>query len=176
MKSDKNEDKSIKCAHCQKLVPKTPFCIFCGAKLDITATEIPDLPELIVCPHCNTKVPKTTYCISCGRQFDPISTQKPVSKTVSETQKCPLCRQEVPTTHNFCHLCGGRLKKKEGETEKEIFCTRCWKPNPPETEYCIHCGLNRQVRQSKILEEPFEGFQLDLSNFFQQYYQVFFCH
>ncbi|UCG01163.1 MAG: zinc ribbon domain-containing protein [Candidatus Heimdallarchaeota archaeon] len=165
MKSNKNDIKTIKCSHCQKMVPITQFCIYCGFKLDPSALGTLDQPILITCPHCRVEVPKTTYCISCGNKFDLIS-QKPIPPP-SESMKCPLCRQEVPSAHNFCHLCGGRLKKKQGEKEQDIFCTRCWKPNPPNTEFCIHCGLNRQKKESKILEEPFEGFQLDLSHFFQ---------
>ncbi|MFX0126484.1 MAG: zinc ribbon domain-containing protein [Candidatus Hodarchaeota archaeon] len=165
MNSSNNDVESIRCSHCQKIVPRTQFCIFCGFKLDTSAVGTLDHPVLIKCPHCRHEVPKTTYCISCGKNLELISQQK--EQISSETVKCPLCRQEVPTAHNFCHLCGGRLRKKQGEIEQDVFCTRCWKPNPPETEFCIHCGLNRKVRQSKILEEPFEGFQLELSHFFQ---------
>jgi hypothetical protein len=165
MKSNKNEAESIKCSHCQKIAPKTQFCIFCGFKLDNSAVRNKDIPALIMCPHCHKEVPKTTYCILCGKSVGSISQQQELLPP--ENTKCPLCRQEVPLAHNFCHLCGGRLKKKQGDFDQDVFCTRCWKPNPPETEFCIHCGLNRQLRQSKILEEPFEGFQLDLSHFFQ---------
>ncbi|MFX1507213.1 MAG: zinc ribbon domain-containing protein [Promethearchaeota archaeon] len=165
MKSDNNDLKTTICPQCHKMVPITQFCIFCGIKLDMKAMGVPDHPALIECPHCHAEVPKTSYCISCGKQVDLISQE--LEPPVSKTTKCPLCRREVPTSHNFCHLCGGRLKKNQGEIDQGVFCTRCWKANPPETEYCIHCGMNRQKRESRILEEPFEGFQLDLSHFFQ---------
>ncbi|MFW9905945.1 MAG: zinc ribbon domain-containing protein [Candidatus Thorarchaeota archaeon] len=165
MKSDNNNIKTVKCPQCHRDVPITQFCIFCGVKINTNAVETPDRPKLIECPHCHAEIPKTTYCISCGKQIDliPQELETPVSKTT----KCPLCRQEVPASHNFCHLCGGKLKKTQGEIDQGVFCTRCWKANPPDTEYCIHCGMNLQKKQSKLLEEPFEGFQLDLSHFFQ---------
>lgn len=165
MKSDNSDFKTTICPQCNKKVPITQFCIFCGIKLDMKAIGAPDHPALIECPHCHVEVPKTVYCISCGEKIDLKSqdSEAPAPNTI----KCPLCREEVPSTHNFCHLCGGRLKKDQVEIDQDVLCPRCWKANPPETEYCIHCGMSRQKRQSKILEEPFEGFQLDLSHFFQ---------
>ncbi|MFX0013938.1 MAG: zinc ribbon domain-containing protein [Promethearchaeota archaeon] len=134
----------------------------------MNATKFENLNQqrLVSCPHCKKNVPNTVFCISCGKKIDSKSQAQEIE--TSETEKCPLCRKEVPSDHNFCHLCGARLKKKimNGQDEN-VLCNRCWKPNPTGTDYCIHCGANRQVKRSKLLMEPFEGFQLDLSHFFQ---------
>ncbi|MFX1285979.1 MAG: zinc ribbon domain-containing protein [Promethearchaeota archaeon] len=158
---------TIKCPHCGESVPLTQFCIKCGKKLDIDSSRIMDQSSLTTCPHCGMKIPETDWCIYCGMKQKGESS--PEQNQVAKTSKCPLCRKEVPATHNFCHLCGGKLKKiTVNDQERSIFCNRCWKPNPLETEYCIHCGLKLQIEKgSKLLEEPFQGYQLDLSHFFQ---------
>jgi len=157
--------QDIKCPHCGKIVPATQFCIKCGKKLDTDSSRILDQSPLTICPHCGMKIPETDWCIFCGKNV----TSSAEQSQATEIFKCPLCRQAVPATHNFCHLCGGKLKKitTNDQVQSEL-CNRCWKPNPPDTEYCIHCGLKRQIKQrSKLLEEPFQGYQLDLSHFFQ---------
>ncbi len=134
--------------------------------------------ERIKCPYCNEFVPNTKYCISCGNFLQEQSTTETKinnydisdNKTNIEISKsiCPLCRSEIPREHNFCHLCGGKLKKKPLDKQKQsIICNRCWKPNPPNLDYCIHCGMKQQIKRSKLLEKPFEGYQMDLSEFFQ---------
>ncbi|MHA1331118.1 MAG: zinc ribbon domain-containing protein [Candidatus Hodarchaeales archaeon] len=119
--------------------------------------------KTITCPNCGNRVPKTSFCISCGIKLSEINQPAENSNvTTSETTKCPLCRKEVPATHNFCHFCGGRLKKDIEDQSYEI-CNRCWKPNPPNLDYCIHCGLKQEQKRVRLLQNPFEGFQLDLS-------------
>jgi hypothetical protein len=46
-----------------------------------------------------------------------------------------------------------------------VICSHCWKPNPPNTGNCIHCAkiLGRKPRTTVLLEKPFDGFQLELS-------------
>jgi predicted amidophosphoribosyltransferase len=144
--------------------------MFCGVKLDTDQFKVLDQTVLILCPHCGKNVPKTTFCILCGKNLDVIDviTPKEEISPSPEVLKCPLCRQDVPNTHIFCHICGGKLKKKtiDGQSQN-TFCNQCMKPTPPDTEYCIHCGLKRQIIKTKLLEKPFEGYQLDLSHFFQ---------
>ena len=167
---ESEKHSTIKCPQCQKIVPITQFCISCGIKLDTDQLKVLDQTVLLFCPHCGKNVPKTTFCILCGKNLNVIDviTPKEEISPSPELLKCPLCRQQVPTTHNFCHLCGGKLKKKTiGDQSQNVFCNRCWKPNPPDTEYCVHCGLKLQIKQTKLLEKPFEGYQLDLSHFFQ---------
>ncbi|MCK5346060.1 MAG: zinc ribbon domain-containing protein, partial [Candidatus Heimdallarchaeota archaeon] len=103
---------------------------------------------------------KTIFCIKCGKSLD---TESPV---IDENQNCPLCRQEIPTGHSFCHLCGARLQSSVQKGSQAVICNHCWKPNPPNTGYCVHCGstdFGRKTKRSLILEKPFEGFQVELS-------------
>lgn len=158
--------KEKNCPHCEELVPQTEFCIKCGKKLEIDLFEASLKKTFRICHHCEKNLPDTNWCIYCGKKQETRTIPKHIQEV--EIVTCPLCRQEVPTSHNFCHLCGGKLKKKTiGSNAVNFFCSRCLKPNPPDTEYCIHCGLKQQMKQSKLLEEPFQGFQLDLSYFFQ---------
>ncbi len=156
----------LKCPYCGEMVPSAKFCIKCGKELEIDASGASDHQQLITCHHCGKNVPKTKWCIFCGKSLEKI----PLTELPQATEmiECPLCRNEVPSSHNFCHLCGGKLKKiTVNDQEQSILCNRCWKPNPPDTGYCIHCGLQRQVKKSLFLEKPFEGYQLSLSQFFQ---------
>ncbi|MFX0050656.1 MAG: zinc ribbon domain-containing protein [Candidatus Hermodarchaeota archaeon] len=175
MEDPKKAIKTTKCLKCGKEVPQTSFCINCGNKLDIV---IPKESEKhfskIICPSCKQSVPITDYCILCGKKIksSPLSetTHTDESEISSNLLTCPLCRENVPFDHNFCHLCGGRIKKEETDQIQSLICNRCWKPNPPNTEYCIHCGtvsLGRHTFKAKLLEKPFEGFQLDHDQFFQ---------
>ncbi len=128
-----------------------------------------DIPvKSIICPNCKENVPDTLYCIHCGKKF---STQRIYTELEDEKiSSCPLCRKNVPSSHNYCHYCGGRIKKGEIKSESEnIICNRCWKPNPPNIDYCIHCGYQTSVKTSKsqLLEQPFEGYQVDVTRFFK---------
>ena len=127
-------------------------------------------PRTILCPNCGKEVPNTTFCISCGVKFDKnmlkITTK---GESTQGTKLCPLCRKEIPDSHNFCHYCGGKIKKEvENHQFQSTICSRCWKSNPPNIDYCIHCGIRQQQKRIKLLETPFEGFQLDISQFFEQ--------
>ncbi len=161
MNSDNTDITLINCPHCNNNVPKTEFCITCGQKLSSTLKKVqqPSFSE-IKCPHCEELVPKTIFCIRCGKSLD---TESPV---IAKIQKCPLCRQEIPTGHLFCHLCGARLQSSVQEGSQAVICNHCWKPNPPNTGYCVHCGatdFGRKTKRSLLLEKPFEGFQVELS-------------
>lgn len=157
------EDKSqemIKCPHCKKIIPKTEFCIACGAKISIEEKKItPEFKKSRICSNCKKEIPDTTFCIHCGKK------QEESAIPVSNTQQCPLCRQNIPVDHPFCHKCGARLKKSVPNESQTVICNQCWKPNPPNTGYCIHCGttsLGKKSRQIYLLEQPFQGFQIDL--------------
>ena len=161
MNSDNTDIILINCPHCNNNVPKTEFCITCGQKLSSTLEKVqqPSFSE-IKCPHCEELVPKTIFCIKCGKSLD---TESPV---IDENQNCPLCRQEIPTGHSFCHLCGARMQSSVQKGSQAVICNHCWKPNPPNTGYCVHCGstdFGRKTKRSLILEKPFEGFQVELS-------------
>ncbi|UCE13638.1 MAG: zinc ribbon domain-containing protein [Candidatus Heimdallarchaeota archaeon] len=162
---DRDVESTTKCPHCDADVPLTPYCILCGHSLKSLSPDIYNHSnQIIICSQCRSSVPKMEFCILCGNKLVEIS---PIEKH-SETTTCPLCRNEVPSSHMFCHLCGGKLKKKDEEGgDESVLCKRCWKLNPPSTEYCIHCGLKRQKFRSEFLERPFEGYQLELSHFFQ---------
>ncbi|MCK4847532.1 MAG: zinc ribbon domain-containing protein [Candidatus Heimdallarchaeota archaeon] len=161
MNSDKKEIALIVCPHCKQKVPKTKWCITCGG--EIVSTLINDTQQETVrikCHSCQENVPALPFCVHCG---------KALNKPVEPKQKlCPLCRQEIPVSdHAFCHLCGAQLKTSV-QTSSEtsvVICNHCWKPNPPNTGYCIHCAklLSRKPRKTVLLEEPFEGYQLELS-------------
>jgi hypothetical protein len=161
MNSDNMDSNLTTCPHCKKKVPKTDFCISCGRKMSILqdSTDKPTF-EKIKCPHCEETVPKTVFCTNCGK---PLNLES--SKT-DEKQFCPLCRQQIPSGHTFCHLCGARVKSSIQEGSQSVICNHCWKSNPPNTGYCVHCGatdLGRKQKRSILLEKPFEGFQVELS-------------
>ncbi len=161
MNSDNIDLNFITCPHCKARVPKTDFCITCGQKMS-TPQEKDDQPafEKIKCPHCEETVPKTVFCIKCGKSLSP------ESPMTDKEQLCPLCRQQVPSGHTFCHLCGARIKSSIQEGPQSVICNHCWKSNPPNTGYCVHCGatdLGRKQKRSILLDQPFEGFQLELS-------------
>jgi predicted amidophosphoribosyltransferase len=170
MKREAIEPEFIICNSCRKSVPKTDYCILCGEKI-VDKTTYGDSSDInsVSCPNCKKTIPKTEYCIYCGKNVNS-------SNEITENQKlvepdistCPLCRSEIPGDHNFCHLCGGKTKKKFIEIQKQqsMYCNRCWKANPPNIDYCIHCGLKQQISKSKLLEKPFEGYQMDLSQLF----------
>ncbi len=170
MKRETIESGVITCNNCKKIVPKTDYCIFCGEKfLDKRITDDISIINSLVCPNCKKTVPNTEYCVYCGKTIDS-------SKEIAENEDsvefnnpiCPLCRSEIPKAHNFCHLCGGKVKKsiKGEQKQQSIFCNRCWKAKPPNNDFCIHCGLKQQISKSKLLEKPFEGYQMDLSQLF----------
>lgn len=175
MSDPKRALKTVECPNCEKKVPQTTFCIVCGKKLDvIPSKKAKPHFSMVICPICKQNVPETEFCIRCGNKIEVSSmrevTQVIESETPSSTTSCPLCRENVPFEHNFCHLCGGRIKKEDKDHLPSIICNRCWKPNPTNTDYCIHCGaisLGKHTFQVKLLDEPFEGYQLDLSQFFQ---------
>lgn len=173
MNNSKNHLTKTICPSCKKEVPATSFCLFCGQKLAIESLEKGEnIISTIDCPHCNQNVPKTDYCIKCGKQIKDLSQtydkQAKVSVKSKESVVCPLCRQSVVESHNFCHLCGAKLKKEKESHEESLICNRCWKANPPEHtgNFCIYCGaiaLGKRSYKSKLLEEPFKGYQLELS-------------
>ncbi len=170
MKREAIEPEVITCDRCRKIVPKTDYCIFCGEKFveKVTADDISNINP-ITCPNCKKTIPNTEYCVYCGKIVDSseeIAENK--DSVVSNITICPLCRSEIPEDHNFCHLCGGKVKKKIKREQKQqsLFCNRCWKANPPNIDYCIHCGFKQQISKSKLLEKPFEGYQMDLSQLF----------
>ncbi|MHA2237714.1 MAG: double zinc ribbon domain-containing protein [Candidatus Hodarchaeales archaeon] len=156
-------DKSLEmidCPKCNQTVPKTDFCILCGAKFSIEEKKPPlEIENTRICPYCGKNIPNTTYCIHCGKKIEDPPTP------VSNEQQCPLCRQDIPENHHFCHNCGARLKKSVTSESQTVICNQCWKPNPPNTSFCIHCGatnLGKKARQIYLLEQPFQGFQIDL--------------
>jgi predicted amidophosphoribosyltransferase len=175
MQDPKKAIKIIKCTKCGREVPQTSFCINCGNRLDIVIPEESEKHfSYTICPSCKQSVPITDYCIECGQKIKSPSlieaTQIEKSEISFNMLTCPLCRENVPSDHNFCHLCGGRIRKEETDQLQSLICNRCWKPNPPNTEYCIHCGtvsLGKHAFKTKLLEKPFEGFQLDHDQFFQ---------
>lgn len=135
--------------------------------------------ERIICPYCGKLIPNTSYCILCGKLVQKQQAPKETNEAYSisseirieenlEKSVCPLCRNEIPPDHNFCHLCGAKRKKiiKDDQPQR-VICNRCRKPNPPNIDYCIHCGLKRQIKKSKLLEKPFKGYQMDLSEVFR---------
>jgi hypothetical protein len=150
------------CPHCEQKVPKTKYCISCGG--EIGSTDIDKKSQEIAqvnCANCQKRVPDLPYCIHCGQALTK-------SQNVdTESRLCPLCRKEIPiSTHVFCHLCGAQLKTPlPTSVSQTIICNHCWKPNPPNTGNCIHCAktLARKPRKTVLLEEPFNGYQLELS-------------
>ncbi|MHA1994353.1 MAG: zinc ribbon domain-containing protein [Candidatus Hodarchaeales archaeon] len=161
MNSDNTDTTLVTCPHCNNKVPKTDFCITCGQKMTLILEPSKQHPfGEIKCPHCEEVVPKTVFCIKCGKSLDS------ESEEIDKNQLCPLCRQEIPSGHSFCHLCGARLQSSVREGSQSVICNHCWKPNPPNTGYCVHCGatdLGRKAKRSLLLEEPFEGYQVELS-------------
>ena len=159
MDTDKKELALIVCPHCEQQVPKTKYCITCGGEIVSTPTNDAHQDKAkIFCNNCQKNVPTLPFCINCGQELN---------ETLDvEKKPCPLCRQEIPVSdHAFCHLCGAQLKVPTHVRTETIICSHCWKPNPPNTGNCIHCAkpLSRKPRRTVLLEEPFDGYQLELS-------------
>lgn len=159
MDSDKKELTLIVCPHCEQKVPKTKYCVTCGGEIVSTPThDTHQETTKINCPNCQKTVPTLPFCIHCGQAL---------RKTAEPEKKlCPLCRQEIPASdHAFCHLCGAQVKTPMHISPETVICSHCWKPNPPNTGNCIHCAkiLGRKPRKTVLLEEHFNGFQLELS-------------
>jgi len=162
MDSDKKEIAITVCPHCEQKVPKTKYCITCGGEIGSTDTDKKSLDTAEVnCANCEKSVPALTFCIHCGQALTKIQNVK------LERRVCPLCREEIPLSdHAFCHLCGAQLKTSiPTSVSQAVICNHCWKPNPPNTGNCIHCAksLTRKPRKTVLLEEPFDGYQLELS-------------
>ncbi len=162
MDSDKKEIAITICPHCKQKVPKTKYCITCGG--EIGSTDIKEKSQEIAkvdCPNCQKHVPTLPFCIYCGHALSKTNSVEP------EKHLCPLCRKEIPSSdHTFCHLCGAQLKTTIATSESQtVICNHCWKPNPPNTGNCIHCAksMARKPRKTVLLEEPFDGYQLELS-------------
>ena len=162
MDSDKKEIAITVCPHCEQKVPKTKYCVTCGGEIGSTDTDkkSQDTAE-VNCANCQKRVPTLPFCIYCGQALTKIQNVEP------ERRLCPLCREEIPLSgHAFCHLCGAQLKAPiPTSVSQTVICNHCWKPNPPNTGNCIHCAksLARKPRKTVLLEEPFDGYQLELS-------------
>ena len=162
MNSDEKAPKIVVCPHCNSRVPQTEYCITCGEKMTkpLEKSQEQLLPTRI-CHHCGHNVPQTAFCIHCGKS---LAQESVVSE---ESQQCPLCRENIPRGHPFCHLCGAKIQTQVEDGLQTVICNNCWKTNPPNTGYCVHCGttnLGKKTKeQSLFLEQPFEGFQVDIS-------------
>ena len=150
----------VECPHCKKKVPQTDFCTTCGKKIGGSPKLNQEQSlESTTCPHCNQNVPQTPFCIHCGQ----LISKEPVPP--EELLPCPLCREDIPQGHPFCHFCGAKLQTRVEAGLQTVICNNCWKSNPPNTGYCVHCGttnLGKKFKQSLLLDQPFEGFQVDL--------------
>jgi hypothetical protein len=160
MNSENKELTIVVCPHCNQKVPKTKYCVTCGGEIISTTTTEEKQPEInkTSCTNCQEIVPALPFCIHCGHALH--------KTTEIEQQLCPLCRQEIPVSnHAFCHLCGAQLISQSVTSPESVICSHCWKPNPPNTGNCIHCAqsLGRKLRKTVLLEKPFNGFQLELS-------------
>lgn len=120
-------------------------------------------PKVIQCPKCNNNVPPMKFCIKCGHHLPTqIKDANIITKEMGEDVQCPLCRKKVPSKHNFCHVCGGKLKKETAKIDN-LICPKCWKTNPSMIKFCIHCGSSLSKWQSRFLREDFQGFSLDIN-------------
>ena len=160
MDSDKKELVLTVCPHCLQKVPKTRYCVTCGGEIESTGSNEKGQETIkINCLNCKKNVPDLPFCTNCGHAMS--------KKTELETTLCPLCRKEIPSSdHTFCHLCGAQIKGSSPTSVSEtVICSHCWKPNPPNTGYCIHCtkSMTQKPRKTVLLEEPFDGYQLELS-------------
>ncbi|MFW9778895.1 MAG: zinc ribbon domain-containing protein [Candidatus Heimdallarchaeota archaeon] len=172
--------KVTKCSACGKEVPEAKFCMNCGSNLAQSISKEPDEKNpMIPCPFCNRNVPHTAFCIACGNPL-----QRDAEGSLAKREHypkeedlefvvCPLCREEVPANHKYCHFCGATIKKSGSglvsEDTNRLLCPHCLKPNVPASGHCIYCGgsLSPEKEKATKITKPFNGFQYDVPYFFE---------